>query len=157
MSFLKLLWKRFTLLCILALTALPLMLIGWSGRKTLYSEYELNPLRQPGLTLVFEGIHDGVFPWQNLIKSRSGESDDGNKDEDGASDSSSADDAAAAGITAGAASTASEGQSAAEPPAYTEAEDAGAMSDSCLLMTRNTTLIPRASLPKTGSITSSVS
>jgi lysophospholipase L1-like esterase len=101
------------------------MLIGWSGRKTLYSEYELNPLRQPGLTLVFEGIHDGVFPWQNLIKSRSGESDDGNKDEDGASDSSSADDAAAAGITAGAASTASEGQSAAEPPAYTEAEDAG--------------------------------
>ena len=125
MSFLKLLWKRFTLLCILALTALPLMLIGWSGRKTLYSEYELNPLRQPGLTLVFEGIHDGVFPWQNLIKSRSGESDDGNKDEAGASDSSSADDAAAAGITAGAASTASEGQSAAEPPAYTEAEDAG--------------------------------
>lgn len=120
MSFLKLLWKRFALLCILALTALPLMLIGWSGRNTLYSEYELNPLRQPGLTLVFQGIHDGIYPWQSLIRPK-----EEGEEEASAADSSSADEAAAAGITAGAGSTAAEGESAAELPAYTEAEDAG--------------------------------
>ena len=54
------LWKKYTLLCILALTSLPLTILGWTGRSGLYSGYEFTPLTQPGLTLVMEGIHDGV-------------------------------------------------------------------------------------------------
>ena len=62
------LWRRFTLLCVLVLTSLPLIIIGWTGRNGLYSEYEFTPLTEPGLALVMEGIHDGVYPWQSFIK-----------------------------------------------------------------------------------------
>ena len=54
-------------MCILALTSLPLMLIGWACRDTLYAEYEFSPLKEPGLALVLEGVHDGVYPWQGLF------------------------------------------------------------------------------------------
>ena len=62
------LWRRYTLLCVLIITSLPLMIIGWTGRSGLYSEYELTLLTKPALALVMEGIHDGVYPWQSLIK-----------------------------------------------------------------------------------------
>ena len=68
MRFLQMLWRRFTLLCVLVLTSLPLIIIGWTGRNGLYSEYEFTPLTEPGLALVMEGIHDGVYPWQSFIK-----------------------------------------------------------------------------------------
>lgn len=131
MSFLKLLWKRFTLLCILALTALPLMIIGWSGRKTIYSEYVLDPLRQPGLTLVFEGLHDGVYPWQGLLKPKSDAAEDAGEETTDAADTSAVGDTAVAGSTAGAGSTAVAGSTAGagstaaaeETIVYTEAED----------------------------------
>ena len=67
MKFLQMLWRRYTLLCVLIITSLPLMIIGWTGRSGLYSEYELTPLTKPALALVMEGIHDGVYPWQSLI------------------------------------------------------------------------------------------
>ena len=68
MRFLHMLWRRYTLLCTLVITSLPLIIIGWTGRSGLYSEYEFTPLTEPGLALVMEGIHDGVFPWQSFIK-----------------------------------------------------------------------------------------
>lgn len=131
MRFIKLLWKRFTLLCILALTALPLMIIGWSGRKTIYSEYVLDPLRQPGLTLVFEGLHDGVYPWQGLLKPKSDAVEDAGEETTDAADTSAVGDTAVAGSTAGAGSTAVAGSTAGagstsaaeETIVYTEAED----------------------------------
>ncbi len=131
MRFIKLLWKRFTLLCILALTALPLMIIGWSGRKTIYSEYVLDPLRQPGLTLVFEGLHDGVYPWQGLLKPKSDAAEDAGEETTDAADTSAVGDTAVAGSTAGAGSTAVAGSTAGagstaaaeETIIYTEAED----------------------------------
>ena len=61
------LWKKYTLLCVLALTGLPLTILGWTGRNGLYSGYEFTPLSQPGLTLVMEGIHEGVYPWGDLF------------------------------------------------------------------------------------------
>ena len=87
-----------------------------------YSEYELNPLRQPGLTLVFQGIHDGVYPWQSLIRPK----EEGEEEGASAADSSSADEAAVDGTTAGAGATdAAAGEAGtAEAPVYTEAEDA---------------------------------
>ena len=74
MRFLQMLWRRYTLLCTLVITSLPLIIIGWAGRSGLYSEYEFTPLTEPGLALVMEGIHDGVFPWQRRsLPTRSGE------------------------------------------------------------------------------------
>ena len=49
-------------MCILALTALPLTAAGWIDKDTVYREYDLDPVREPGLSLVLAGVHDGVFP-----------------------------------------------------------------------------------------------
>ena len=68
MRLLQFIWKKYTLLCVLILTGLPLTILGWTGRKGLYSGYEFTPLTEPGLTLVMEGIHEGVYPWGDLFK-----------------------------------------------------------------------------------------
>lgn len=131
MQFFKLLWRRFTLLCILALSAVPLMILGWAGKDTVYSAYTFSPLTQPGLTLVFAGAHDGIYPWSGMLRSAAGESENAAADvsvetgstADYASAASSgqtlsADGEASAGGTAAAAS-----EQEASAPAYTEAED----------------------------------
>lgn len=76
MRFLQMLWRRYTLLCVLVLTSLPLMITGWTGRNALYSEYEFSPLTEPALALVMEGIRDGVYPWQSFIKPKEKEEED---------------------------------------------------------------------------------
>ena len=86
-------------MCILALTSLPLMLIGWACRDTLYAEYEFSPLKEPGLALVLEGVHDGVYPWQGLFGA-------GKKTEEDTSEA----DAAQTGETAGQVSDAADGK-----------------------------------------------
>ena len=108
MRFLQMLWRRYTLLCTLVITSLPLIIIGWAGRSGLYSEYEFTPLTEPGLALVMEGIHDGVFPWQSLIRPKEAEE----------TDEAAAEEIAAVSSTEEAASES--GNPAAE---YTEAED----------------------------------
>lgn len=77
MGFLKLFWRRYTLFCILVLTMIPLTILGWSGRKTLYSEFEFSPLREPGLKLVLEGIHEGVYPWSSAADEEEEEEESG--------------------------------------------------------------------------------
>ena len=111
MRFLQMLWRRYTLLCVLVLTSLPLMIIGWTGRNSLYSEYEFSPVTEPGLALVMEGIRDGVYPWQSFIKPEE-------KEEAEEAEETLAEDAAAA-LTAEAAASES-GNPAVE---YAEAED----------------------------------
>ena len=68
MGFLKLFWRRYTLFSILVLTMIPLTMLGWSGRKTVYGEFAFSPLREPGLKLVLQGIHEGVYPWNSAAK-----------------------------------------------------------------------------------------
>ena len=70
MKFFKHIWYRYTFLCILVLTSLPLMILGYAGRSGIYSEYEFSPLKEPGLALVMEGIHDGVFPWKMFMEDK---------------------------------------------------------------------------------------
>ena len=67
MRLLQLIWKKYTLLCVLILTGLPLTILGWTQRKGLYGGYAFTPLTEPGLTLVMEGIHEGVYPWGDLF------------------------------------------------------------------------------------------
>lgn len=64
-------WKKFTFLLILLFTALILTLIGFAGENSIYSGYAIKPFSQPHLMLVFEGIHDGIYPW-DLIVNRGG-------------------------------------------------------------------------------------
>lgn len=108
MRFLQMLWRRYTLLCTLVITSLPLIITGWAGRSGLYSEYEFTPLTEPGLALVMEGIHDGVFPWQSLIKPKEAEE----------TDEAAAEETAAAAATEEAAS-----ESGNPVTEYSEAED----------------------------------
>ena len=68
LGFLKLFWRRYTLFSILVLTMIPLTILGWSGRKTVYGEFAFSPLREPGLKLVLQGIHEGVYPWNSAAK-----------------------------------------------------------------------------------------
>ena len=83
MKLLGLLWRRYSLFCMLALTSLPLMLLGWQGRNTIYSGYDLDPVKEPGLALVFEGIHDGIYPFADLLeKWKRPEEEDGAEGED---------------------------------------------------------------------------
>ena len=116
MRFLQLLWKKYTLLCILVITELPLTILGLTGRNGLYSEFEYDPLTQPVLTLVMEGIHDEVYPWKNLIKEKEPEEEA----------AAGATDSAAAGVTDAGTTIPAAGEAGTEAAAvqYTEAEEA---------------------------------
>ncbi len=37
------------------------------GQNTIYRAYSLDLVREPFLTLVFEGIHDNIYPWDGLL------------------------------------------------------------------------------------------
>ena len=126
MRFLHMLWKKYTLLCVLALTGLPLSILGWTGRNGLYSGYEFTPLSQPGLTLVMEGIHEGVYPWGDLFsREKKEEQAKEGETETGAALVTSEQAQSAGTGAAGTASTAASGTASSEGSTirYTEAED----------------------------------
>ena len=126
MRFLHLLWKKYTLLCVLALTGLPLTILGWTGRNGMYSGYEFTPLSQPGLTLVMEGIHEGVYPWGDLFsREKKEEQAKEGETETGAAQVTSEQAQSAGAEASGTASTAESGTASSEGSTirYTEAED----------------------------------
>ena len=126
MRFLHMLWKKYTLLCVLALTGLPLTILGWTGRNGLYSGYEFTPLSQPGLTLVMEGIHEGVYPWGDLFRREKKEEQAKEGETETGAALVTSEQAQSAGTGAsGTASTAASGTASSEGSTirYTEAED----------------------------------
>lgn len=52
---------RVTLLVLLAWAALSA--VGYLGKDTIYKKYKTDPAKTPYFVLVFEGIHDGIYPW----------------------------------------------------------------------------------------------
>ncbi|SEA02928.1 GDSL-like Lipase/Acylhydrolase family protein [Lachnospiraceae bacterium NK3A20] len=48
---------------LLLVTGVILTILALEGRRYGYKDYELHLLRQPAFTVVFEGLHDRVFPW----------------------------------------------------------------------------------------------
>ena len=126
MRFLHMLWKKYTLLCVLALTGLPLTILGWTGRNGMYSGYEFTPLSQPGLTLVMEGIHEGVYPWGDLFSREKKEEQAKEGETETGAALVTSEQAQSAGMEAsGTASTAESGPASSEGSTirYTEAED----------------------------------
>ena len=121
MKFIGLLWRRYTLFCMLALTSLPLVLLGWRGRETVYSEYDFDPVKEPGLALVFEGIHDGIYPFGDILKAREKtEEEAAAEGEDGIQDAETDPEPADA---AGAGNEGTKDEAAAIAEAYQEAGD----------------------------------
>lgn len=57
----KLLKYRVTLLVLL--TWVVLSAVGYLGKDTIYKNYKTDPAKTPYFVLVFEGIHDGIYPW----------------------------------------------------------------------------------------------
>lgn len=52
---------RVTLLVLLMWVALSA--VGYLGKDTIYKKYKTDPVKTPYFVLVFEGIHDGIYPW----------------------------------------------------------------------------------------------
>lgn len=52
---------RLTLLVLLMWAALSA--VGYLGKDTIYKKYITDPAKTPYFVLVFEGIHDGIYPW----------------------------------------------------------------------------------------------
>ncbi|WP_130837113.1 GDSL-type esterase/lipase family protein [Lachnoclostridium sp. Marseille-P6806] len=48
----------------LMITTLSASALGAAGRGRLYDDSMFDPLRQPYLSLVFQGLREGVFPWE---------------------------------------------------------------------------------------------
>lgn len=47
-----------------------LSLVGFWGKDTVYARYKINVKTTPYFVSVFEGVHDGVYPWsQNTVSS----------------------------------------------------------------------------------------
>lgn len=57
----KILDCKVTLVLLLSWVALSTM--GYLGRDTIYKNYSIDTQTTPYFVLVFEGIHDGIYPW----------------------------------------------------------------------------------------------
>ena len=120
MKFIGLLWRRYTLFCMLLLTSLPLILLGWRCRETLYKEYDLDPVREPVLALVLEGIHDGIYPLRDILEARKRTEEGAAEEENAFPDEETAPEQAAA---SGTENEADGDEAAAIAEAYEEAGD----------------------------------
>ena len=69
--------KECPLLFAIAVFGLVCSLIGALGAKGIYKEYMKNWPKQPLITAVFQGISEGVYPWQ-LLTGAVSEEDEGN-------------------------------------------------------------------------------
>lgn len=125
----KRIWKKFTFLLILFFTALILTLIGFAGENSIYSGYAIKPLSQPHLMLVFEGIHDGIYPW-DLILNRGGSGNDVVMDGEGGTQSAAEEeDALARTSQAAEADTDGDSEAQAESSAAETGKDSEAASE----------------------------
>ena len=70
MNLIRHLWNKVPLIIILVVSSLLISALGWIGRSSLYSDYTLRPQAEPGLSLVLQGIHDGIYPWELIFPKR---------------------------------------------------------------------------------------
>lgn len=57
-------FRKSRLFIVLVITAVIFTVIALIGKSGIYSSYKTNPAKEPLLKTVFEGIHDGKYPWQ---------------------------------------------------------------------------------------------
>ena len=44
-----------------------LSVVGYLGKDTIYKNYTVDIRTTPYFVLVFDGLHDGIFPWSCLL------------------------------------------------------------------------------------------
>ena len=58
-------WKQYSLFLLLLISGLLLTGAGVAGEHTIYADYSRpNGWMTPALSLVFQGVKDGVAPWE---------------------------------------------------------------------------------------------
>ena len=62
----KRLFKRCPFLLLLTSTGILFSLIGLWGHKNIYAGQEYDPLREPALVMMFQGLKEDIYPWQIL-------------------------------------------------------------------------------------------
>lgn len=55
--------KKCPVFILLILGGLILSGFGYAGKNTIYRDYEVDAWKTPYFSLVFQGIHDGIYPW----------------------------------------------------------------------------------------------
>lgn len=58
--------KRTSLLLGLLISTVIFTIISVTGRFSIYEDYPLNLWEQPTLTVMFEGVKDGIYPWEMI-------------------------------------------------------------------------------------------
>lgn len=59
--------KKSPLLVLLLSTGLLFTIIGIGGRRTIYANQEYDPIKAPVMSVLFTGLHEGIYPWQIFI------------------------------------------------------------------------------------------
>ncbi len=62
----KRLFKKCPFLLLLTSTGILFSLIGLWGHKNIYAGQEYDPLREPALVMMFQGLKEDIYPWQIL-------------------------------------------------------------------------------------------
>lgn len=62
----KRLFKKCPFLLLLTGTGILFSLIGLWGHKNIYAGQEYDPLREPALVMMFQGLKEDIYPWQIL-------------------------------------------------------------------------------------------
>ena len=64
---------KYQVTLILLLGWVALSVIGYIGKDTIYKDYTVDLRVEPYFVLVFEGIHDGVYPWDGILSASENE------------------------------------------------------------------------------------
>ncbi len=62
----KRMFKKCPFLLLLTSTGILFSLIGLWGHKNIYAGQEYDPLREPALVMMFQGLKEDIYPWQIL-------------------------------------------------------------------------------------------
>lgn len=93
-------FRKSRLFIVLLVTAVIFTIIAFVGRNGIYSSYKTDRVKEPALKAVFEGIHDGKYPWQAASKDTGEGLQDNGWENVGSDDGSGGNEKAAAADTA---------------------------------------------------------
>lgn len=60
-------WKKCPVVLVILTGCLILSAFGYAGKDSIYRNYKVTPWKTPYFSLVFQGLHDEIYPW-NLWK-----------------------------------------------------------------------------------------
>ena len=58
--------KKIPLVILVSLTMILLSVVGLLAKKGAYVNLNYDPWKKPAVSLIFQGIHDGIYPWSEV-------------------------------------------------------------------------------------------